>query len=155
MPEANVKATFYRSSLNGVEKDFVSISVTGSKDQFVGPVRPTDLERFPEAWAAYKEGKKVEKVGTPLTELPGIDEARIRELTVKEIETVEELADLSDGAAMNMGPIFVEFKKIARLYLEANGRADKLVVEEPAKKRGRPAKKVDADEPSDDLSGSS
>ena len=151
MPEANVKATFYRSSLNGVEKDFVSISITGSKDQFVGPVRPTDLERFPEAWAAYKQGKKVEKVGTPLTNLPGIDEARIRELTVKEIETVEELADLTDGAAMNMGPIFVEFKKIARLYLEANGRADKLVVTEPAKKRGRP-RKVEANEPSDDLS---
>ena len=150
MSGANVKATFYRSSLNGVEKDFVSISITGSKDQFVGPVRPTDLERFPEAWAAYKEGKKVEKVGTPLTKLPGIDEARIRELTVKEIETVEELADLTDGATFNMGPIFVEFKKIATLYLEANGRADKLVVAEPAKKRGRPRKVIDNDS-ADDL----
>lgn len=150
MSGANVKATFYRSSLNGVEKDFVSISITGSKDQFVGPVRPTDLERFPEAWAAYKEGKKVEKVGTPLTKLPGIDEARIRELTVKEIETVEELADLTDGATFNMGPIFVEFKKIATLYLEANGRADKLVVAEPVKKRGRPRKVIEND-PADDL----
>ena len=150
MPEANVKATFYRSSLNGVEKDFVSISVTGNRDTFVGPVRASDLERFPTAWAAYREGKAETKTGTPLAKVPGLDEARVRELTVANIETVEELADISDLAAQNMGPIFGEFKKIATLYLDANGRSDAPVADEPAKKRGRPRKVIDNDS-ADDL----
>ena len=144
MPEANVNANFYRSSLNGVEKDFVSITIKGQKDNWVGPVRPIDLTRFPDEWSIYKEGNKSKKVGTPLTNLPGMNEPKLTELASRDIEMIEELVDMSDGAIMSMGPIWFELKKIALLYIDANGRADKVVaLEKPAARRGRPPKKVE------------
>lgn len=144
------------------EQPYIQIMQPGNKDSIVvRPATKMDKQRFPEHFRKYEAREDQEKMeGTPLTEWPGITRSQCEELKYLNIQTVEQLANVSDTNAQGMMGVAL-LKSKAGKYLEkaketatadalnaANARIDELVAlveaktaEEP-KKRGRPKKEA-------------
>jgi hypothetical protein len=67
------------------------------------PHQPSDPERFPRQWAAFKNKSVQSKEGTPLEEWPPLSKSQVYELKAINIFTVEDLAQLPDGRLTWMG----------------------------------------------------
>lgn len=114
---ANKEPTF-------IEADFVRIEFPGNTrtvyDQPVilkgGPLRPSDPERFPRQWAAYKSGQ-ARASGTALTEIAMLAAGDIRKFESLNIYTAEDLANVSDGNLSNLGLGGREAREAARALL--------------------------------------
>jgi len=76
-------------------------------------------ENFPVEYAAYESGAlgKVRSKGTPLTELKGVGARKGKVLIHQDVNTVEELADLSDASVSSLGAGTVDLRKKARDYI--------------------------------------
>ena len=59
----SVKGSFFARELNGENRDFCRINIASMRDVWEGPVRPEDIARFPEEWAAYKKKAKKKNKG--------------------------------------------------------------------------------------------
>ena len=126
----SVKGVFFQRDLNGETRDFCRIEIAGVRDVWEGPVRPEDMQRFADEWAAYKKkAKKKKPKGTNLADLPGMTEPRRCELELKDIETVEQLAAADETYLRNMGEPYVELARIATLKVEAAKNKQELVDE--------------------------
>ena len=100
--------------------EFVTIRVPGDKTMSVHrPVRPSDKQRFPLQYAAFKNKQGEIVIGTPLTLWPGIRPAQIKELEYFNIRTVEQLAAMADGVggAQMMG--ITALRHAARTFVSA------------------------------------
>lgn len=86
--------------------EYIDIRTPGSKDAVCRPARQRDIQRFPRHYQAFKtriEGSgEVEMEGTPLVEWPLVTRSRCEELAFFNVRTVEDLANMSDGNAMQM-----------------------------------------------------
>jgi hypothetical protein len=101
------------------EKDYIDIKVPGRKGGACRPVRPSDMQRFPRHYEAYKNRTGDEEYieGTLLEEWPGITRSQCEELKFFNIRTVEQLAGLADSVAgSKMGLLMLKEK--AGKYLE-------------------------------------
>jgi len=67
------------------------------------PNRPSDPERFPIAWQAFRAGHNMDGMGTSLTELDGITEGDIKRLELNGVRTIEHLARVSDNHLDGLG----------------------------------------------------
>ena len=76
-------------------------------------------ENFPVEYQAYTKGTvgKVRPKGTPLTELKGVGTRKENALVQQDVNTVEELADLSDASVGALGAGPVDLRKKARDYI--------------------------------------
>jgi hypothetical protein len=103
--------------------EWIDIRIPGNRDNVViRPLRPTDKDRFPRHYAAFKAriASEPETVGTPLDQWAwrGMTRGRVEELKHYNIRTVEQLAGAPDTVSKNfMG--FHEMKLNARAYLAA------------------------------------
>lgn len=128
------RAKFFKDEVTG--RPMVLIQAVGDPCNLIAKVEPKHVERWPKEWAAFEEGlKEPEIVGTPLTEVPGIDKDKAMHLKLKGVRTAEELAALDDAACNGVGMGTMTFRKIARLML-----AVKKQEEAEAPRRGRPPK---------------
>ncbi len=109
-------------------------------------------ERFPQGWRAFEDSGEAAIDGTPLKYLAGSTPGFIAELALKQIRSIEDLAQLQDSACMEIREGY-KYRKAARAYfaaLAALGEEDadfegKEVVEEmptenltlPPKKQGK------------------
>jgi len=59
---------------------------------------PSDPERFPKQWAAFKAQAEVVQEGFPLTEWPVISKSLALTMKAMQIHTVEQLANIPDTA---------------------------------------------------------
>ncbi len=75
-------------------------------------------ERYPKAWAAYNRDYMPGEDGTPLLQLSGIGPGQIKNFQAMGIETVEDLAELSDAYVVGERGM-LEFRKRAQAYLGA------------------------------------
>lgn len=91
------------SSVGGV--DWIEISNLGDKYSILKrKVRPGDAQQFPQAWAAFKEGRAQDQAdGTPLEEVDGVTPDLAAKYRAKKVRTAEELAGLSDAAVRGLG----------------------------------------------------
>lgn len=64
---------------------------------------PSDLNRFPRQWAAFKAQNEPVVEGTPLSEWPMINRAQVMEFGSLNIRTVEQLASVPDTTLHTMG----------------------------------------------------
>lgn len=149
---SNVRAKFFKSESG---QDLVQISIIGDPCDIILKVEPNHLERFPQEWAAYKAGdKEIDYGGTPLIEVPGLDNNVAIAYKLKGVHNAEMLANLSDAAALGLGMGGLTLRNVARLLVEANKhnpealKAAQAVPEAP-KRKGRPPKVADLreDEP--------
>lgn len=110
--------------------DYVTIAAPGDQWNITDrEVLPGDKERFPLHWSAFLNDKSQETAsGTPLSVLtqlvpPVLNQAQVDEFKHVRINTVEQLADLSDGVASKfMGA--QGLKQSAKKYLEATKGGD-------------------------------
>lgn len=89
----------------------------------------TYADRWPEAYARFKQGQEQVAHGTPLSELPFLTEARRQELRMLKVYTAEALASLDGKNLTNLGPHGREMKDSAAAYLErAKGFAQDIAL---------------------------
>jgi len=79
------------------EKEYISITVPGSRDNISRPASDRDKQRFPRHYAAFKQRIELPIEGTPLTEWPMINRSLADELAFRNLKTVEQLANLNDS----------------------------------------------------------
>lgn len=109
------KGRFYREGA----VDFVEISFVGSKDSVVRKVKPEHMAKFPEEWNAYCDGRPPERrQGTALTAI-GMPDQRAEEYIHRNVQTLEELAVLSDAQCQALGHGTMTYRETGRKFLAA------------------------------------
>ena len=79
-------------------------------------------KRFPMEWQRYVEGKAEDQVGIPVTELPGITPARVKELSIHDIRTIETLAEIGEDLTHRV-PGLATLRAKAQDYLKRTNDA--------------------------------
>ena len=64
---------------------------------------PSDVQRFPQQWAAFQQGVQAVASGLPLEEWPLMTTGQVKALNAVNIYTVEQLAAVSDAALDGLG----------------------------------------------------
>lgn len=118
----NVELTF-KSTQEGrpcfEEREFVEIIIPGNRGStVVEPVNAEHKGRWPVEYEAFKQGREAPREGTPLTEWPVVNRARVEELAYFHIKTVEELAGVNDNQLQNLGMGARELREAAKKFLE-------------------------------------
>lgn len=115
---------------------FLSIHFPGNKTtHYYQPVnlnstegRPSDPQRFPRQWEAFKNQQEQVPTGTSLLEWAPVTKSQALEMKGMKIHTVEQLAALPDTALTFLGAQGLRAKAQAWLA-SANGDTTKLVAE--------------------------
>lgn len=148
--------------------EMCEIRVPGDKDNVIRDrvkyMRPDPRKRFPQQYARFKAGEKVQVVGTLLVEWGLIDRATAKSYAAVGIHTVEQLAGLADSNTQGLRGSVADRQKARDFLAMAAGQApiaqaraenEKLRAEiealremvegmkgggevEPPKRRGRP-----------------
>jgi len=140
------------------DREYVEIMVKGQPQQIVHKeVGKEDIERFPNAYAAFKRGAEAPVVGTPVEKMEGIGPSFALKLKSIGIRTVEDLSNCSDQALQDIGMGARSLQEKAKQMLSAvNPSIGKLEEENQElrkrlaaleaavqpKRRGRPPKQV-------------
>lgn len=135
-----LRAKFFKDDA----RDMVEISIIGDPNTLIRRVTPEDVARFTPEWDAYQAGEtEVQIVGTPLTDVPGIDKGAALALKLKGVRTAEELAALDEAASKGLGMGVFTFSKSAQLLLKAR-QYDALEADTaPRRGPGRPPKQAE------------
>jgi hypothetical protein len=104
---------------------YISIDFPGDKTKRVcRPVKmdatmvtPSDPQRFPRHWEAFKNQQEQVPIGTPVTEWAPLSKAQALELKGMKIYTVENLASLPDSSLTFLGAR--ELREKAKNWLES------------------------------------
>ena len=117
-----------------IYKDMEVVEVRIAGDRNFSPVFPahamwqrisgeevTYAQRWPEAYARFAAGKEQIAMGTPLSELPFLTEAKRAELRALKVYTAEALASLDGKNLTSLGATGREMKNQAAAYLERAG----------------------------------
>lgn len=122
------------------EVEYVTIMVPGDKTNIIDrPIRVIEDEpaRFPRQYAAFKAGAKQQATGTPLGLMPGLTPSLIDDYKALGILTVEQLAEVNDGAAMKVIGMMENKQRaqalLKRLAGEKDEAAERRVAELEAK----------------------
>lgn len=76
--------------------------------------------KYREAWKMFESNDHRQITGTPLTLLPGISKSQAKEAEHFNVYTIEQLANISDTAIMNMGIGFRDLRQRSQAYLSAS-----------------------------------
>lgn len=97
------------------------------------PVKDVDIEMYPVAYAKYQaaiENAKVPEGEMPLKNWPSIRAAEIETLGVRDIKSVQQLANISDTAVKKMPVEISDLRDQANTYIEvaksAAGAAEEI-----------------------------
>ncbi|OSM03954.1 hypothetical protein MAIT1_03805 [Magnetofaba australis IT-1] len=85
-----------------------------------------NLEHYENAYAAWRNNQDAPVQGTPLKEWPPIGVAQLEACRQADIHSVEDLANISDGALVKLGMGAMALKRKAQTWLESaatTGRA--------------------------------
>ena len=155
LPEVTVRTLrgrFFKDASGG---DKIEISFAGSKDTVVSEVTPEFMAEYREEWNAYCDGRPiVQRAGTLLTELPGINDERAKHLVHMNVHTIEELALLSDMSCQQVGHGTMTERKAARKWLaekQLRKKEDNQKKMEEAMAAASPVKNAEADAKLDKL----
>jgi hypothetical protein len=137
-----VRAKFFRGESG---RDYIEISIIGDTNTVVRKVTPADTERFAKDWAAYSAGnQEIPIEGSPLTDVPGVDNNVALGYRLKGVRTAEELAALDEAAAKSLGMGGLTSWQAAKNLIRMRELEALQAVAAP--RRGRPPKDA-ADEP--------
>lgn len=87
------------------------------------PARDADYQEFAGVYEKFKAGEGERLVGTPLKEWPAITRSLVEELAHFHCFTVEQLAEMSDSALQNVGPLMAVRQKARDAISKAKDEA--------------------------------
>lgn len=130
-PDAEASAKEGRPIFRDVE--MVELRFAGN-NLYIPDKRVTDehRQRFPQAYAVFKNDGSLHVEGTPLKEWPAMRPSQIAEFNAMNIYTIENLAAVDDSGIQRMGMGGRMFREKARTYLElakGNAPAERLAAE--------------------------
>ena len=116
---SNLRATFYKSE-EGI--DLVELKIIGDPNSVIYKVSAKSEEfkkDFPKEWAAfYKDKNPVKTIKTTnLNVLQTMNPRKIDALKLEGVVSVEQLAELSDGACHGLGKGTLDYRKDAKEFL--------------------------------------
>lgn len=100
------------------EEERVQIIQPGNPNSPVVRVDASHLQRWPEQYAAFKQGQDYTANGTPLEQWPFLKKMNVLELKAKNIHTVEQCAGLSDRDVQSLGMGGLTIRENAKAYLD-------------------------------------
>ena len=103
-----------------VKVDYVRIKHLGEKDEIFRPAHDGDKRRFKRQWEAYECGEDATPVGTPLSVLFPRNPEIVKNLQFDKIETIEQLAGLTDTQIQNIGIGGRQFTDKAKAFLASS-----------------------------------
>lgn len=118
--------------------EMVEIRIAGDKLNIIDTkVNDEHRQRWPQHYAAFKAGRQVATVGTPVDEWPILTASKVAELKALNIFTVEALAELSDTGLAKMGMGARELQNKAKAFLETakSGAVTNRLVQENERMR--------------------
>jgi len=125
-------------------QDFIEMRFAGDRYKVIKrPVKleadkdgPSDMQRFPNAWQAYKNQSHVAETGTKIEDWPILSRGQVLDLKSRNIFTVEALASMSDAHISFMGGVELKKKAAAWIAQAKDGaEASRLVEENEALRR--------------------
>lgn len=148
LPRAGLNLRFFSDGVQNAAKsieagrpiydvvDYVEINVPGSKDTVIKDMAVE--KRFQEQYAMWKKTQEQPLDGTPLTMVPFLNIAQIKEYQALNVNTLEQLAELGDQAVQKLGPGTHDARKKAKAYMDAakdSAVTQKAVAENESLKR--------------------
>ncbi len=119
-----------------IYKDVPHIRITtpGNKSDLFRPVIlerrgdvPSDPERFPKQWAAFKNSQEQVTEGMPLEHWAQLSKAEVLEWKACKVHTVEQIAALADSAQQNFPMNFRKVRDAAKAWLGTAAGDQKIV----------------------------
>ena len=117
----NKRITIYRDPTN--KFDLVEIKLIGDPNTVIYKMKDKEeqiKQEFLNEYNDYYKNKKSvsnEKKETPLTKLKSLNKGKKKFFEMEGITSIEQLADLSDGACHGLGKDVLDCRKQARNYL--------------------------------------
>lgn len=100
--------------------DCVSIVIPGDNGNIVERrVKPSDKERWPKQWEAYRKQQDYVPDGTLLDNWPRLSRGQVEDLKYNNIFTVEQLSDVPDNLLDRLGMGARRMREHAKAYIEA------------------------------------
>lgn len=121
-----------------VEREFISLRVPGDKNTHsLRRAKDKDRERYPKAYAAFKNRHLEISQGYPIEKWPQITRAEALSLKAMAIHTVEALAEVHDGNIEKLGHAGRELRAKAKSFMtqaKDTAEAQRLAAENEAQK---------------------
>ena len=117
----NRRINIFKDSTN--KFDLVEIKLIGDPNTVIYKMKDKEeqiKQEFPNEYNAYYKNKKPisnEKKETPLTKLKSLNKGKKKFFEMEGITSVEQLADLSDGACHGLGKDVLDHRKEAKQFL--------------------------------------
>jgi hypothetical protein len=99
--------------------EMVGINVPGSKDEVVKKVNDEIKAKFGAQYDRWKRTQEQPVDGTPLSMVPWLNPAQIRELQALNIMTLEQLGSLSDTSVQKIGMGGLKLREKAQTYMKS------------------------------------
>ncbi len=100
------------------EREYVSLRVPGDKNTHsFRPSKEKDRERYPKAYAAFKNRNSTVTVGFPIEQWPQITRGEALTLKAMSIHSVESLAEVHDGHIEKLGHSGRQWRTKAKAFL--------------------------------------
>ena len=116
--------------------EYVEIRQPGNSGQVVCKVVNNKIiERFPRHYAAYKQRSEVLHEGTPLSEWPLLTRSQVEELKALSVHTVEQLANMSDGNALQHMGVMTLKQKAAEWLATVTDNVDRSELQAALKEK--------------------
>ena len=114
-----------------VAKDYVKIFRPAEYQLWVVDREATedDKRRFPRQWAAYQEDRQQVPDGHPVALLFPHDPDRVANCQALRIQTIEQLAAVTDGALPKLGMGGLEMRDAAKAYMVGASDRDRVVAQ--------------------------
>lgn len=135
---SKVRAKFFKGESG---RDYVEISIVGDPNTVIRKVSPADTVNYAREWESYSTNAgELPIEGTPLTDVPGVDNNAALGLRLKGVRTAEELAGLDEAAAKSLGMGGLTFWNGAKNLIRLRELEAMQAAMEAAPRRGRPPK---------------
>tara|TARA_R110002020_G_scaffold223804_1_gene433009 strand:- start:516 stop:911 length:396 start_codon:yes stop_codon:yes gene_type:complete len=114
----NIRVNIYKS--DDGKQDLVEMKIIGDPNTVIYKMSDKGEEikkDFPAEYNAYYNTKAPTPKGTPIKKLKALNRGKIKFFEVEGITSIEQLADLSDGACHGLGKDVLDCRKQAKNYL--------------------------------------
>lgn len=114
----NLRVNIFKSE-DG-KQDLVEFKLIGDPNTVIYKMSEKEAQvkqDFPAEYNAYYKTKKPVPKATPISKLKKINKSKIKFFELESISSIEQLADLSDGACHGLGKDVLDCRKQARNYL--------------------------------------